>query len=338
MRTIEKEHNSHNDAFDVLKFALSLGIVAIHTMCPSQWLWPILRMAVPLFFIMTAYFFFRSREKHENAVARFVKRNLTLYGFWFVVQFPVVLYLRGYHTEGILRGALYLVRDFFFGSTFGASWYIMASVIAIVIISGLSKRLNNRLLLAFTTLVYLGCCLVSNYYGLVEHRPAAAVYDFLYRNLGEPYNAFPVALFWCVIGKVLAERPGRVRLAGLLPMLLISLVLLFAEDQLIAYLGCCEANDCYLLLPLACVSVFLLVRDYAQLRCRAAAFFRRTSTIMYVTHISVSIVVGFVGRRVIPSFSDGMLYALTVAVCVFISVLLHRASSRRHLEWLCCAW
>lgn len=78
------------DFIDVTKFALSILIVVIH-ISPIESLNPVLRpflrTAVPLFFLISAYLFFKKYgeaetiEKKIARIERYVKRNLQLYFF-----------------------------------------------------------------------------------------------------------------------------------------------------------------------------------------------------------------------------------------------------------------
>ena len=84
--------------FDIVKFIMALMVVAIHSSLFPMVLYPWLRLAVPMFFIISSYFFFGNLRKVETdkeknkRLWKYVKRNLILYGFWFVVLLPYTLY------------------------------------------------------------------------------------------------------------------------------------------------------------------------------------------------------------------------------------------------------
>lgn len=52
---------------------------------------------------------------------------------------------------------------FFMGSTFIASWFIMAAVIATVLVAVLSRYLPNGKLLLLSIIPFCACCLMSGY-------------------------------------------------------------------------------------------------------------------------------------------------------------------------------
>ena len=95
------------DFIDVTKFALSILIVVIH-ISPIESLNPVLRpflrTAVPLFFLISAYLFFKKYgeaetiEKKIARIERYVKRNLQLYFFWLIVLLIPTLSYRQWFT------------------------------------------------------------------------------------------------------------------------------------------------------------------------------------------------------------------------------------------------
>ena len=134
--------------YDVLKITLAILIVVLHTRPLSNDFQPILRLAVPIFFIMTSFFFFnkiKEFDKKESNIAlnKFIRRNLLLYLFWLVLLLPVTLYRHNWFESGIAMGLVRMIRSFFFGSTFAASWFITSSVIAVTLITFLARLMKN---------------------------------------------------------------------------------------------------------------------------------------------------------------------------------------------------
>ena len=80
-----------NAIFDYTKFIMAIMVLAIHSALLPELLYPWLRLAVPLFFIISSYFFFKKYRSAESGAERgkvikkFLIRNLQLYSFWFIV-------------------------------------------------------------------------------------------------------------------------------------------------------------------------------------------------------------------------------------------------------------
>ena len=206
------------DSIDLTKFVLAFMVVLIHINPFSAEVnvvvMPVLRLAVPLFFIISAFFFFTkvsvgkgaTESDVVQAVKRaigFTKRNLSLYFFWLAILIVPVISLRGWFGHGILRGVFVLLQHFFFGSTFIASWYIMALIIAVWVVLILSVKLSSTQVVAITAPFFVVSCLMSNYY----YAPLTQTHlDTLEFAFWYPYNSFWIGLFWVAVGKWISDR------------------------------------------------------------------------------------------------------------------------------------
>ena len=78
MKVSAKEYNS----LDILKFILSIFVLIIHSEIDKTVISPLLRIAVPIFFVISGYLFFSKIQKLDNrkdelnALAHLFKRNL----------------------------------------------------------------------------------------------------------------------------------------------------------------------------------------------------------------------------------------------------------------------
>lgn len=292
------------DGIDLLKFLLSMVIVAIHSSLLGPWrtspIYPWARIAVPVFFIISAYFFFSKYQegdvqyKHER-LRRFVRRNLTLYVAWLVILLIPTVMSKGYLSRGAF-GLLVFVRDFFFGSTFPASWFITATVFAVVLVVLADRYLSNKTILAITFVAYLVACGTSSYWYLVIANPGTKmIFTTIRALMPYPYCSFIVALFWVQLGKCLAEgefkklSPGNRKNAGWL--LATGCGLLLAEYWLVRWFGWARANDCYLFLALPAIALFCLARDSA-ITLPNAPWCRAASTVTYCLHLTLLNAIG----------------------------------------------
>lgn len=104
-------------------------IVVIHTVDYGVFS-PILRCAVPFFFMISAALFWSKVQQQDNYeqeklyLSKFVARNLKLYLFWFIVLAPITFSIKNYFADGIFVGVINLIFSFLFSSTFKGSWFI----------------------------------------------------------------------------------------------------------------------------------------------------------------------------------------------------------------------
>lgn len=161
--------NKNYDILDITKFILSIFIVAIHTGLLPNILFPWLRLAIPLFFIISSYLLHsktkgKKKDEKKAIIKKYIQRNLILYAFWFVALLPITIYARKEWFEpGILSGIWTTITQTLFSSTFIASWYISATIIGTLIVEYLSERIKKLWLMPILLSSYAICCFTSSY-------------------------------------------------------------------------------------------------------------------------------------------------------------------------------
>lgn len=300
MKLEVREYNS----VDILKLVLAVFVMIIHSGIDKTTISPLLRIAVPIFFIASSYFFFAKNKalagkaERRGALLRFVKRNLLLYLFWTIVQLPVVMLMRGSFHDLFPNGILNAVKDVLLGNGFIGSWYIMASVIGVPLVCWASKKIPAGWLVVITLPLYALCCLVTNYRNMFDASSVVAVLDAGYREITglHFYTSLPVALFWIAMGRFLAERKMEAKSGVLWAALLVCAGLLALERFFIVKYDLAAMDDCYFMLAPLCPVIFLLVR-----RCkkgfRSSVRIREISVIIYVTHGCCERIVGFLLKK-----------------------------------------
>ena len=323
---------------DILKFILSLFIVAIHfTEIPLSS--PVLRCAVPLFFMLSSFFFFKKFdntiliEEKKKILINYISRNLKLYLFWFIVLLPYTVVYRGWFDDAFIPGLVTMLKSFVFSSTFPASWYIMASVIGTSIIALSDKFLSNRIILIISLLAYVFCVITSNYGNIIEDN---AFFYFLYekyRNIfTSPYNSFPVSLLWIYIGRYLS-RKGEISLStiSLFIIICLCLILLYGEYFLIQCYHLAVTDDCYFMLAPTCYFIIILfgkVRSFS-----VKPFLRKASTIIFCSHITIGGVFFFLFKLFDVEFNGSLFLPITICSITLSWVILKIEKSIKILRY-----
>lgn len=328
--------------FDVLKFVLAIFVVGIHAMPVTYFLRPIFRSAVPLFFMMSSYFFFLKQSKllsireKEKALRDYIKRVFVLYLFWTILLLPLIVYTKQWYIFNI-ETVLKIIKSFFISGTFSASWFLTSSIISVSFVWVLSKRFNNRSLLWIGILAYFICCLTSNYFSLYENLPySVSIYKSYSFVLGKPCNSFLSAILFVVLGKILAEEKFLVSNRVLLFVFVLSLFLLFVEARIIASYGLNHSkvdysDDCFFsLLPL-CLSSFMLLGQNAFTIQFNTKWLRNASTIIYCSHYTlISVLTSFVCL-----FSRGfVLFVVASFLSAILSLIIIIFEKKRRFRWL----
>jgi len=159
-----------NKNIDILKYLISMMVIMIHVGYSYEL--PILRSAVPVFFIISSYLFFSKIQDLNNDIERkhyyyhFFKRALRLYLFWFIALLPFTIVVRGWYDMTFLNVLKEIAVGILFKSTFPASWYISAYVIGISISFYLKKYEGAAAIVGLVC--YILSCLQSNYFYLFD--------------------------------------------------------------------------------------------------------------------------------------------------------------------------
>lgn len=331
------------DAVDWLKGILSIFIVMIHTDFLYGKLYPILRIAVPVFFIISAFFAFvkidqaNDWKEKDDRVFNITKRYMKLYFFWFIVLLPITLYSRQYFEVGFVKGSIQIVKKFFTGSTFQGSWYIMACVIGLWTVYGLSKRLGNFYLCLIGIVLYLFATICSKYSGLIYSIPnVGSVYMKFTEVFGLPYNNFIIAIPYFIIGKILAEHKDKAyNLKMCVTGAWISLILLMIEFGLVTgedfFVKSC---DC--LFMLAPIAIFIVMATFSlQWRNKYSAYIRKMSTIIYCSHMSIIVILRIVLTKLgVADYYNILLFLLASVISITGSLIILKLEQNKKFKWL----
>lgn len=337
----------NGNKFDILKLVLAILIVGIHSTGAGMILRPVFRLAVPLFFIISSYLFFLKqctlsswRERYKG-LKKYAKRILLLYLFWFLLLLPFTIYYREWYVDFGPEKLITIARSFFFGSTFVASWFLMASLIGVTIVWLLSSlKVKNSVILVIGVVIYMLCCLVSNYYNLLSHCPSFVKAYTCYTDIfTQPFNSFPCSILFVGIGKNLAEKELSPSNKLLWIVLFFSMVLLYVEFYITQHYFKAYYDDCFLLLPVACACIFMLIGQSSPRKTGYDTIKLRTySTIIYCCHgtlLSImNSVLNFIKMNEINCIIQFAMFFITIFLSIAICELLMRLERCRHLGWL----
>ena len=283
---------------DLLKLVLAVLVVGVHTISSVNSIGrPILRLGVPVFFIISSYLFFikqnscTTAKKRKQGLIKYVKRILKLYLFWFIVLLPITVYYNKWHINLSVDTFVVIVQNFLFNQTFSGSWYLMALILGIAIVWALGeKRVNDLGIIIIGILLYLLCCMSSNYNSLVAKVPllnqALKSYEMIFTM---PHNSFPAGILFIAMGKILAQHSFYVSNKFLLISAFVFFILLYCEYFWVKSFGVIISDDCYLMLPPLCLCLFMLIGQNRKYKLKFNTKpLRAYSTIIYCSHISIA--------------------------------------------------
>ena len=294
----------NKDIFDLAKYILAYMVVAIHMGLYQEILFPWLRIAVPLFYIISSYLLFsrvnsvEEKEKRE-CIKKFIVRNIKYYLFWFVCLLPFTIYYRRewwIENKGI-SFFLKVVSNMLFSSSFPASWYIIGSIWAVIILY-VTRKINYRVILCCMIFIYIACCMRSGYYFLIKDYEGVIKLTECYEKIfTSPVLSFPIATFWMFVGKMFVDNHiPSFRNGVIIASVVCSAILLWFEWKTLVQIGGNIRSDILFFLAPLCISIFALLKKI-DINIKNARTIRIISAVMYPMHFVVIFLTTFVFSR-----------------------------------------
>lgn len=323
---------------DIFKFIMAIMIVALHTMLWPDILMPWLRIAVPLFFMISSYLFFHkidmltTAQSKRRALVKFIQRNLILYFFWFVVTFPATMFIREWNEMGLMQCVGSILYNFFLGSTFVASWFIVANIIATCIVFYL--RRYGIIIFILGLVFFVICCMTTSYYSAFPH-----INDFFETKLHgfEPCFSFFAGILWVWLGQLKClSTPSAMSSWKVYVLLVVGCVLLWIENNYVGARELSKGNDGLLSLLIVCPMLFAWVFKMPEYSRSYSITLRKASTIFYCLHGTIARGLLFFCRLKYGVDGDYglVVFIITMSVCILSSVVILKLSKTTWFKWL----
>lgn len=315
---------------DVLKFFMAFLIVDIHVhgsiLCPpillTNVVYPIESLAVPTFFVISSFLFFRKaryEEKQLGLVLHFMKRLCILYLFWCAIWSPIIYIQKDYFHPMSVWIPLYIVRDFLFGSMFDASWFLGALLVGVPLVTLLMKSANEWLVMIVCFTVYL--FVTSNH---IFPEQWMVINEWYKQNVchGGMWLSFPSGLLWIAIGYLMANKN-----------VITSMEKVRNNWAWIAALMCFILSFIVPVVPKILCVVALFVAAYTwQLPEHPQLYrrFRTYSILFYVIHDCFK----KIPKQLFGWENGPLLFVVTLAFCFLASEFIMRMKDVKGFGWL----
>lgn len=284
------EDNKKYGGLDYFKILAAFLVVAIHTSPLTSFnntadfiLTRVIgRVAVPFFFMVTGYFMMSGYLFHKSksvaSLLTWVRKNLLLYAGVIVLYLPVNFYagqLKGAGISDILRMLL-------FDGTFYHLWYLPASVVGVLLVYLISRKLPFKAVLGITLLLYGIGLFGDSYYGLISNLPfISSFYDTLFQVFSYTRNGLFFAPIFLVMGAWIAQTKGTYHHRTNFIGLFLSFAFMLAEGLTLHSWGVQRHDSMYIgLLP----CMFFLFQIILSIEMPPVTYLRSLSTWIYLLH------------------------------------------------------
>ncbi|OCN04399.1 hypothetical protein A4S06_11305 [Erysipelotrichaceae bacterium MTC7] len=243
----------------------------------------IARIAVPFFFISSAFFLFKHIDSQTSSrVHQFMKTNIKYYILCIIIYLPFNFIGGSYANWTNIKT---LLQQFLFNGTFYHLWFFVGSAVGAWIAWLFLKTFNIKSSLFFTTLLYLIGMFGDSYYGLIKNIPVlAGFYDIIFQVFDTTRNGLFMAPVFFVLGALLAKQSRQHKIKASYFDILICFVTFVTEGLLVYKLQWIRSdinNTMYLsLLPFSyCLFRFLIAKTKPR-----NVQLRNISLYMYILH------------------------------------------------------
>lgn len=324
---MEKREN----LIDILKLCFAFCILLLHTGYADGWPvlleWyttrMVLRLGVPFFFVASGYFFSKRflgaaqhRASRTEAVKHYVIPKLLPFAVWSAVS--LLFYALELLGEGtaLPRMLAMLVRQQLFYPR-GAMWFLLACIVAVIIIHLLWPR--KKLLIALAVLGYGFALLCNTYYYIVENTAMARLIDAYLHIFISARNGLGVGLLYIGLGIWLGSGQCPVTRWSTSKLALATAafyLLLFVEVTLCINKHTSEDNSLFLALPgLVCCLLLLAQRITVPISHAASIRCRRLSVYLFYLHFPIHTLYTLLCQRVtLPIWEPAVVTACCLAI------------------------
>lgn len=271
---------------DIMKFAMAIVVVAIHTRPELSFKSTFIRelfealysIAVPFFFMASGFLLFRKIElplnkEGEVRIKSYLKRMCKLYLVWTIIYLPLTIY--GFYLDGIpvLKAIAIFSRNFLLvGENFMSwpLWYLLALIVAVGIVYALLKvKVSVKWIVVFS--VIMAIIGVSLDY-CKDNSLLHSITDIYFSIFLKTRNGFFVGFLFVALG-MLCSRFERVAFVSV-PLLFISGILGIMHNI--------PLSNAFVVFALF---VFLVSIKCEKIESRCSLSLRVMSSIIYFVHM-----------------------------------------------------
>lgn len=331
------EENRRYNSLDKLKAFCAFLIVCIHAYFPGafgEYYTVLTRIAVPIFFMITGFFFTTSSAKQQ--IRKLFGLMLTANGIYLLWKIALAAlkeeipeYLKSVFTMKNI------VKFLFLNETHLQShlWYLGAILYVITIVTfifGRNEKLGKKILYIAVPILLLGDLMLGKYSLLLFHRefPVVLVRNWLF--VGLPY--FTIGLW---IREHQEKIVVRIRKMKLLSIISFTVITSLVERLILVSFNLNPARDHYLSTTFLAVAVFLFFLLYVNGdENRISGIGRDDSTWIYILHPILITILGIVmsrgGIKEAYNYIRPIVVFLTTAVIVDATMKLESKFLRRN--------
>lgn len=213
----------------------------------------------------------------------------------------------------------FMLRLVFLGG-FDGAWYLIATILSVLIVYGLSRKLKNSQMFVISFILYAFAVLSGTYLHLFDGTILGETFYFFNVTISIPlFRTFFHGTIFILIGKIFAEKEELFNKKTTIILLIVLPFLMYGELLLTNYYGFNFATDCFFMLVPFSIVLFQFVLLYEIKPKKYHLLLRNSSTFIYMFHF----IFLYVLYRLANAFS-WMIFtnSIPVIITVYVVVIL----------------
>ena len=323
---------------DILKFICAIFVVGIHAEIMNdkndtmQWyiLHMIFRIAVPFFFIASGFLYGKKVLNNKNNLKEItlkqIKRLIIPFVFWLLISLPYQIIITT--GENIFIILLKVIRSAIF-YPWGALWFMLALVVAIMIEYWVIKQGKLKWAMIISFVLYGICLLGNSYYFILEGTWLQKLMDLYLKVCVSTRNGIFEAFPIFTVGVYIATKEKSIENIKNIKIFTFLIIALLIQAMEVTYIrGRNYADDHSLFIMTIFVALLLLILciKYKNLELKFVngKLLRNLSTGIYFMHAPII--------RYTLLFNLGVtnwqMFFITIILIMIICLILYKVNNK----------
>lgn len=318
------------NALDLMKFILSLFIIAIHfppldsysSLGSFLFTEGLSRIAVPLFFITSGFFFAYKNINNRKSIYIYIRNLIKLYLFWSIIYLPYTIYDWVMNDTNLLLDILIYIKNFLFVGSFIQLWFFIALAFGILLLIILLKKISINKTLFISFILYIIGVFGDSYYGFLNHIPSIKnIYDTYLFIFETTKNGLFFGFFFVTLGYYINIKNIKFTKSIGITGSLLSLLFILAEVLFIKNLDYALDFNMYFSLIPASFFIFILIKEIKLPNNPLYSTLRKSSVLIFEIHLLISALI-FVIAHILKTemiLNNSLLHYLSITILSIIS-------------------
>jgi serine/alanine racemase len=338
-------HNQDMRSYDtkflnIMKLLMAFFVMVVH-FSPFKTIDPLLhfisihgftRIAVPFFILSSGYLISENGKIGEKRLSKTLKKLAKLYVFWTLLYSPLILAQVVYSPDST-PWWINLTRNVFFEGSFIHLWYLIATIIGLLIVTRLMAWMNMKLVVLVVLLLFILGVLGDSYYGWSITVPVLSSFKaVLFQFIRTTRNGIFFAPIFLIGGILIKQFQPHFKKTTLLITLVTFIILSLVEILLLRNAGWArDYNMTFSILPLSITAFLLALHIHVSFDTQR---YKEIAATLFYIHIGVYVFIQFIltSGDVTQFRNYGFLaFVLTLILSMLLTLLIHRF---KHIPWI----